>query len=59
MYRGSKEHLDYMNRWDKQNRTSINIRFNNVNDKEVIDKLNLVDNKTDYIRHLILQDIQS
>lgn len=38
--------------------TAFAFRFHNVNDQAVIDKLNSVPNKVDYIRQLILKDIQ-
>ena len=58
MYRGSKKHLQYMTGWNKEHLTSFTIRFNNETDKDIIDKLRKVDNKTDYLRQLITADIK-
>lgn len=44
--------------WRKLNTKIFNVRFNVELDKEVIKKLNEVENKTDYIRRLILEDIK-
>lgn len=44
-------------KYQKANMTAVKVRFHNVSDREVIDKLNSVGNKTDYIRQLILNDI--
>ena len=45
------------NKYHKEKTTTISVRFHNINDLEVINKLNSVPNKTDYIRQLILADI--
>lgn len=47
------------NVWKKTNTRCINVRYNLINDKEILDKLDSVDNKADYIRKLILNDINS
>lgn len=39
--------------------TNLMCRFHNINDKPVLDKLNSVENKTDYVRQLILKDIEA
>lgn len=44
--------------FDKKNCTKFGLKFNNVNDKEIIEKLHSIGNKNDYIRQLILADIQ-
>ena len=38
--------------------TPFTIRFHNVNDKEVIARLKSVPNRCDYIRKLVLKDIE-
>ena len=43
--------------WRRANTKIINIRLRNDEDKEVIAKLDSVPNKADYIRQLILKDI--
>lgn len=59
MYTGSKEHFDYMNAWRAKKKKAISFYIDRDNDKAIIDKLNSVPNKTDYIRQLILKDIKS
>lgn len=46
-----------INRYHKKACTTISVRFHNVNDRDVLAQLNSVENKTDYIRQLILNDI--
>lgn len=43
--------------WRKAHTRIINVRFNTETDKAVLDKLASVSNKADYIRKLILEDI--
>ena len=45
-------------RWRKANTRIINVRFNVDNDAEVLEKLDSVENKADYIRQLIIEDIK-
>ena len=47
-----------MNDWSKEHRTSFTPKFNNDTDRDIIDKLNSVENKTDYLRKLIRADIE-
>ena len=44
-------------RYKREKQTAFTLRFHNVNDKSVIDKLKSVPNKIDYVRQLILEDI--
>ena len=44
-------------KYRKSHMTSISIRLHNENDREVLAQLNRVENKTDYLRQLILNDI--
>ena len=46
-----------INRYHKKAFTTISVRFHNENDRAVLAQLNRVENKTDYIRQLILNDI--
>lgn len=46
-----KEHV-------KDTRKYIGLYFSKTNDAKVLDRLDSVPNKTDYIRSLILQDIE-
>jgi len=50
--------LEKVARYQKKAMTSYCVRFHNASDKLVLDKLNRVENKTDYIRQLILKDIE-
>ena len=43
--------------WNKAHTRPIKVNFNLERDKAVLDKLDSVPNKTDYIRQLILADI--
>lgn len=47
-----------INRYHKKAFTTISVRFHNTNDRDVLDVLNSVENKTDYIRQLILADMK-
>ena len=47
-----------INRYHKKAFTTISVRFHNTNDRDVLDVLNSVGNKTDYIRQLILADMK-
>ncbi len=46
-------------RWQAQNMTQVAIRYNNINDADILEKLNEVPNKADYIRQLIRADLSS
>ena len=54
----TKAIYEQVNASHKKTSTCINVRFHNVNDREVLDKLATVPNKADYIRNLILKDIK-
>ena len=54
----TKAQTRWTNNWVKDHTKIINFRFNTETDKEVLDKLNSVNNKTEYIRNLILEDIK-
>ncbi len=49
---------DYQNSYVKENYKQVLFRFHKIEDAEVIEKLDRVRNKTDYVRELILKDIQ-
>lgn len=57
--RKEKNRTDYKNQYQKETATRINLVFRNGNDSEVIEKIKSVPNKTDYIRQLVLNDINS
>lgn len=50
---------DRQNAWKKAHNRMISIRYNIENDKEILDMLDRVSNKADYIRQLILNDIHN
>lgn len=41
----------------EENYTHISIKFNNIKEKDLIDKLNAQYNKSEYIKKLILRDV--
>lgn len=45
-------------KWKKKNNKIISVRFNIESDKEVLDQINKQKNKADYIRKLVLKDIE-
>lgn len=51
--------LNRDNNWRKEHTRCINVRYNIENDKEILDMLDRVPNKADYIRQLILNDIHN
>lgn len=54
-----KNRTDYKNQYQKTTATRINLVFRNDSDSEIISKIKSVPNKTDYIRQLVLNDINS
>ena len=44
-------------KYQKKSMKTISIRFHKTNDKDVIEKLESVENKTDYIRQLIKKEL--
>jgi len=46
-----------MNNWRAKKKKAISFYVDYEKDKPIIDKLNSVPNKTDYIRQLILKDL--
>ena len=53
-----QKNIERSKEWNKTNLKSVTIQFNKVSDKDVINRLNQVPNKTDYIRQLIRKDIE-
>ena len=49
--------LEYDNKFHKENYVRLCVRFRKTSDSDVIEKLNSVPNKADYIRQLVLDDI--
>ena len=54
-----KRQFEYVNGWIKDKKLRVTALLDRTYDKEIIDKLNSVPNKTDYIRQLIVKDIQN
>lgn len=52
-----QKNIKRSNEWNKKNLKSVTIQLNKVSDSDVIEKLNSVSNRTDYIRHLIRKDL--
>ena len=50
--------VEYDKEFHKENYKMYVTRFSKVSDKLIIEKLESVENKTDYIRKLILADIE-
>lgn len=45
------------NNWKREHNRMISIRYNIEKDKDILEKLDSVPNKADYIRQLIKEDI--
>ena len=43
-------------RWDRENTVIVTMKLNKNQDKDIIEKLNSVDNKQGYIKRLIRED---
>jgi len=52
-----QKNIKRSNEWNKKNLKSVTIQLNKVSDSDVIEKLNSVSNRTDYIRQLIRKDL--
>lgn len=48
---------DRQNAWKKEHNRMISIRYNIENDRDILEMLDSVPNKAEYIRQLIKQDI--
>lgn len=46
-------------KWRKANTKIVNMRFNIDSDADILEKLDQVENKADYIRQLIRKDIEN
>ena len=49
--------LEYDKKFHKENYIQIQVKYKKTSDSDVIEKLNSVPNKADYIRQLVLDDI--
>ena len=46
-----------VNEYQKRSTTCIALRFHNINDRDILNKLDSVDNKVGYIKKLVRDDI--
>lgn len=53
----AKSRTAEINQYNRENRTRYVLAYSNKYDKDVVQKLNSVENKADYVRTLILKDI--
>lgn len=53
-----RQRVEYAKNFSKTSYTQLNIRLNNVKDKEIIDYINTIDNKRAYIMGLIIEDMK-
>lgn len=49
--------IDYQNKWAKEHKKQINLKFDKVKDAEVIDFLKRTGNATDYVRQQVIFDM--
>jgi len=47
----------YIKKYQRAHYTSVNLKFRNVEDKEIIDALNKIPNKSAYVRELIKKSL--
>ncbi len=52
-----QKNIKRSNEWNRKNLKPLTIQLNKVSDKDIIEKLNSVSNKTEYIRQLIRKDL--
>lgn len=48
----------YINEYQKEHMTKLSLRFNNIHDADIIERLCEVPNKSGYIKDLIRKDIK-
>ncbi len=54
----SKAQKDAVARYDAKNTIQIHLKLNTTTDKDIIDKLNSMENKQGYIKELIRKDMR-
>ena len=52
-----KDSIERSSEWSKEHMRTVSFRFNKESDKDVIERLDSVPNKTDYVRSLVRKDI--
>lgn len=55
---GMKKKCEYINRYNREKQTPIAFRFNHETDKDILQHLDKIDNKTKYIKDLIRADMK-
>ena len=54
--KGMSPQSEAKTRWDRENTVVVTMKLNKNQDKDIIEKLNSVDNKQGYIKRLIRED---
>lgn len=51
--------IEYINEWKRKNVLRINLQLNRTYDKDIIEHLQTVGSRNDYIRQLIRKDMEN
>ena len=57
-YKTYRKTRDYQNAYKKEHYKMVTFKFNKQNDADIIEKIDSVENKLDYIRELVRADIK-
>lgn len=58
MGKASEAQLRAQAKYEKKNVSQVGLKYITKNNKEILEKLNSVPSKADYVRQLILQDLE-
>lgn len=58
MAKSSEAKIRANNKYNKKNVSQVNLKYITKNNHEILDKLNSVPSKADYVRKLILADLE-
>ena len=58
MGKASEAQLRAQAKYEKKNVSQVSLKYITKNNKEILEKLNSVPSKADYVRQLILQDLE-
>lgn len=58
MAKNSEARIRANNKYAKNNVSQVSLKYVTKNNQEILDKLNSVPNKADYVRQLILKDLE-
>lgn len=58
MAKASEAQLRAQTKYEKKNVSQVCLKYVTKNNQEILDKLNSVPSKADYVRQLILQDLE-